>query len=419
MGGPLPEPLLRELFPVDALLRPRYAAALERIGAPPLPDLASLHVDAAGYSPEVAEALGDPLYLGGGPLAGSGVVLSASQLSAPLVHPALGFAFEALRRVMARARDAISRLALHEAVILRVQHGSGRLASPSDLAEIARFEIGIETPTGLVGDALGVEERKAAFLSSDRLWLDDDWIRDTAALSRRVRDLLPVAGDLAPSRHGPGPFFTPAFGGAYVLEEGPRRIRVLCGERAASDGVDEKPGSARGREVVLGPLDARSAWKFLSRHRIARFDAAALRRDPAPLDAARHWLAVEHLAGRDPDALAGLDPSGIADAVARSDGAPAAFQELETVRRRLRARRGDVDTGDLSHDTLLRLVVPASTREPIRRFVRHLLAFFDAPNLERAWRDAPDLLFARLPSLRPAVRDAFGRWLERRERSSG
>ena len=59
----MPARLLRGFFRVDdPLLVSRYRAALETIGAP-IPDLATgrtFHVDAAGYSPELAAELDDP-----------------------------------------------------------------------------------------------------------------------------------------------------------------------------------------------------------------------------------------------------------------------------------------------------------------------------------------------------------------------
>jgi hypothetical protein len=60
----------------------------------------------------------------------------------------------------------------------------------------------------------------------------------------------------------------------------------------------------------------------------------------------------------------------------------------------------------------MRLLVPSSTRKPVRRFACHLRAFVDPVHLERAWRDAPDVFFARLPALSPTRRAYFASWLE-------
>ncbi len=81
---------------------------------------------------------------------------------------------------------------------------------------------------------------------------------------------------------------------------------------------------------------------------------------------------------------------------------------------RLRSERGSIDSRALSPATRLRLLTPSSTRAPIRRFVRHLLAFLDEPHLERAWHDAPDVFFARLPRLDEARRAHFASWLASR-----
>ena len=112
MVADLPAPLLRDLFRLDdRLLLERYNAALGAIGAPATARR-HLHVDAAGFSPELAAELGDPLYLSRGALRAHALIVAVEQLEAPLVHPGLGFAADAYRRVTAAHRPEISRITL-------------------------------------------------------------------------------------------------------------------------------------------------------------------------------------------------------------------------------------------------------------------------------------------------------------------
>ena len=111
----VPERILRGFFVVEGLLVARYNAALEAVGAPPT-ERSRFRIDAAGYSPEVADDLDDAFYLGGRELGAHGLILSVEQLEAPLVHPGLGHAADAFREVTSSAIREISSLTLREAI---------------------------------------------------------------------------------------------------------------------------------------------------------------------------------------------------------------------------------------------------------------------------------------------------------------
>ena len=79
----IPDALLRGFHRVDdPLMVARYCEALEAIGASGT-DRHVFHIDAAGYSPEIAADLGDPFYLGQGVPDACALLLCGAQLSAP------------------------------------------------------------------------------------------------------------------------------------------------------------------------------------------------------------------------------------------------------------------------------------------------------------------------------------------------
>jgi len=410
----LPERLLQGLVRVhEPGLRERCEAALAWIGIDS-PKLESFHLDAAGYSPEIADALGDPYYLGRGPLAPCAVIASIEQLRAPLLHPGLGHAAHAWRALTARAATPIAALTLREPLVAEIQPVGGPPASPFLLADMTQVEIRFGSPGGLVRDLERLEAMQAEFLASDRLWLDDAWLEDLRGLAERVRRVDCTPDALRPSVHPLALFYVPAFGGSYVLEErGVARRRSVV--HVLSRGVSEAATgvSPAGHRVHVQPLDALAALRVLLGYRIVRF-MAALRDRPDPFEDVAHWAGADHL-------LRGqraLDPeqAGPAEVARRMRGqpdVPADYRELAELARHLQGR-GEVDLTRCSPLTQVRLLEPASSRADVQSFVRHLQAFLDPANLGAAWDHAPDLLFARLPALPAPARGYLAAWLARR-----
>ncbi len=408
----LPAALLRDFHRVDDPFQvERYNAALAEIGAGPTARK-SFHVDAAGFSPELAGERGDPLYLCAGALRAHALIVALEQLRAPLVHPGLGFAAEAYLGVCREARQEIGRITLREPLIAEVSDPATRLAEAVHLADVSHVEIRFRTPGGLLQGLQRLEALKEEFLESDRRWLDDEFIGELCELAAAVRDLGVLSHDFATSKHALGPFYAAAFGGSYVLEEPGESVRaattsVLCSEPAQA-GRERR--SARGRLVSIEPLDARAAAALLERHALARPDLEVLRREPEILDEIAHWIAADQLLSRDPEAR--LEPGrAVAQMLAAGDP-PEAWLELCEVGRQIRGGRGHLDPDAWSPLLRARLLAPCSRREPIRRFARHLRAFVDPVHLGRSWRDAPDVFFTRLPALSAAQSAYFARWLE-------
>jgi hypothetical protein len=414
---PLPPGLARGLLRVDDPLRAaRYREGLAALGVA-APERACFHVDAAGYSPELADDLDDPFYLGAAPLEPRALLIGPEQLAAPLVHPGFGFAREGYRRFVQSGAREIAALTLREPLLVELAPEGAPLSKPAELADPAVFEIRLRTPSDRIAGVRRLETMKREFLASDRLWLDDPFLAAMAELAARVRDLPPLPEGFERSCHRLGPaFFCPAFGGAYVIEE-PGASTASAASWVLSAGAPENAGapaplSARGRRVELLPLTAEAALEVLERHRIARVDLEAWRTRPEALDRIRHWLAVDACFERDPERVPPLlGPREVAAALRPESGPSPEHLELDELARRLATRTARVDPSSLSAASRLRLAVPTTTRPAVACFVLHVQAFLDPLDLGLAWSSARDLLFARLPRL-PAPRRAYlASWL--------
>ena len=153
------------------------------------------------------------------------IVLSVEQLAAPLVHPGLGYAAAAFRAVTGDATREISGITLREPLIGEIHAAPARLSDAHELADLSSFEVRFRTPGGLVAGARDLEQRKAEFLASGRLWLDDGFLDEIAGLALTVRELGQLSERFVESQHPFGPFYTAAFGGTYVLEESGQSAR--------------------------------------------------------------------------------------------------------------------------------------------------------------------------------------------------
>jgi hypothetical protein len=362
--------------------------------------------------------VGDPFYLGGGPLDARAVLVSVEQLRAPRVHPSFAWAGEAFRKLTSTWRGEITRLTLREPLLVEARTRSTHFASPAELADVERFELRVRTPGGLVRGVRRLEAMRNEFLASGRLWLDDEFIGEMLEVADRVRDLGGWNEEFAASEHALGLFYTPAFGGAYVLEEpgaGGRAAttHVLSGEPGPQTDEKTERRSARGRRVVVEPLAPGPAADLLEHHGVARLDADALRRQPEVVERIRHWIAVSHLGSRDPERpLADLTPRELLDCMRREEDLPAEHLEFEEIARRLSSARGRLDPATLSPLARLRLLQPTSTRPAVRNFVLHVQASLDPAHLDRQWNHARDVFFARLGSLAPGRSDYFAHWIQ-------
>jgi len=410
--GPKPgsrlRPFLRDLVRLDTEVSvERYRQGQEALGQEPT-ELSAFHVDAAGYSPEVAAERGDPLYLCAGPLRAHALLVAEGQLTSRVVHPGMGLATAGYSKLLARFRSELSQLTLREAVVAEIHPRSGRPTRPEDLAEVEHFEIEFRSPSGLLRDRGRLEERKREFLASDRMWLDEAAIQEMIALASRVRDVAPLPQGLLSSSHSVDFFFTPAFSETYVLrEKGARQVTtyILTGEAERSN------SSHRVRTSSLDPREVIAALEGLG---IASSDLRRHEREPEHLDRALYWIALDHLASR-AELPESLDSRSVEVALRRADP-PAEFLELSEVARKIRGRDA-LKLDELRPETALRVLLPSSTRGPVRSLVRHLLAGSDPLRLDLQWLDAPDLFFARLPRLDSGRLELLGRWIasERRE----
>lgn len=412
----LPATLTSRLFHVDRpLLVERYREALQRLNGR-VTLLASFHVDAAGYSPQIAAELADPFYMGHGAMHPAFTILSVDQLDCPVLQPNAGFSWMPYRRWISALRAELADLTLREPVFGEITHGVTRFGHPGQLGLVRGLSLAVHTPSERLTHALDLGAMKAALVEGEADWRDEVFLERMLERARHARGWVEVPAALKPGRHiQAGPTFAPAFGGCYVWPGHDARepvAWVLCRATTPED-AETWPALAEAAGVLLLPLNVDTATEFLVERQLSALRAPAAAFSTAALDELQTWIALDHLArgGR-------LTPEASADPrrVMRSEAEPPPdYLELEDLRLCVQSARGDVDLARFSALTRLRVMPVLAGDETDRAWVCHLRAFLDPVQVPRTVRHASDLALGLVSNLCAEMAHALDRQLAAEE----
>lgn len=191
--------------------------------------LAEFRIDATGFSPEVAEEIGDPDYMN--PLGTNRryILVHVGQKDLTVLCQRYTGARAMMRTFVEENREALFTLTSRDAVYGEFEDDTYKVRDVADLLSIRKVEFTVATPSGVVEKARRLAEMVERFPSSDTMWLDD-------ATVSRMCELARAAGDV---RHNPavptrttfekGNFHSSHLGGIYVFRH-PERITLVYEE---------------------------------------------------------------------------------------------------------------------------------------------------------------------------------------------
>ncbi|MDN2566994.1 hypothetical protein N1F89_12260 [Aquibium sp. A9E412] len=240
------------LLPVEAPhLVARYNRALEAFGLPAV-TLERFEIDRTGFSPQVAEALGDPHYLDPNAVNRRFVILTPAQIELPVVHTAFSNTSQLMFEFMSRNARAIHALTIKDVIYGEIEDTVSKVEDIEDLLSINQVEFRVLSAEDLLG--------KAAELGRlvDRLKQEPDAWRDTAMLERMVA-LARETGDIRENALVPdqvifrhAAYWTSHFGGVYVFVD--PDVTTVISDPAA-------PGFRRSRPWQVSYLPIRDAGR--------------------------------------------------------------------------------------------------------------------------------------------------------------
>ncbi|MBT1156612.1 hypothetical protein J1C56_13510 [Aminobacter anthyllidis] len=246
------------LLPVDEPhLIDRYNKALKAFGLEPT-KLKSFEIDRTGFSPEIAEELGDYQYLDPNEVNRRFIILTPSQIDLPVVHTAFSNTSQLLFEFMSKNQRAIDALTIKDVIYGEIEDSVSKVEDIEDLLSISQVEFRVLSAEDVLGKAAELGKLVDKLKQEPEAWRDD-------AMLQRMVDLAKVCGDIRENALVPdqvifrhNAFWTSHFGGLYVFVD-PEVTTVISDPSA--------PGFRRSRPWQVSYLsikDADKVFKFLA-----------------------------------------------------------------------------------------------------------------------------------------------------------
>jgi hypothetical protein len=235
----------------------RYNKALVAFGLKPT-KLDTFEIDRTGFSPQVADELGDPQYLDPNEVNRRFIILTPSQIDLPVVHTAFSNTSQLVYEFMTKNERAIDALTIKDVIYGEIEDSVAKVEDIEDLLSINQVEFRVLSAEDVLG--------KAAELGklTDRLKQEPDAWRNDEMLNRMV-ELAKICGDIRENALVPdqvifrhNAFWTSHFGGIYVFVD-PDMTTIISDPSA--------PGFRRSRPWQVSYLSIRDAdrvFKFLA-----------------------------------------------------------------------------------------------------------------------------------------------------------
>jgi hypothetical protein len=234
----------------------RYNKALKAFGLKPT-TRERIDIDRSGFSPQVAEDLGDVHYLDPNQINRRFIILTPQQVDLPVVHTAFSNTSQLLYEFMTANARVINALTIKDVIYGEIEDSVAKVEDIEDLLSISQVEFRVLSAEDVTG--------KASELATlvDRLRQEPDFWRDTKSLEHMV-ELVKVTGDIRQNALVPdqvifrhNAYWTSHFGGLYVFVD-PGMTTVI--------GDPSAPGFRRSRPWQVSYLsikDAERVFGFL------------------------------------------------------------------------------------------------------------------------------------------------------------
>ncbi|MGH1331071.1 MAG: DUF6638 family protein [Paracoccaceae bacterium] len=207
------------LVPVDSpALVERYNRALKHLTGRET-KLADFYIDISGYSLEIGEELGDPLYLNPNGCNRQFILLSIAQKTAPLLNAKFSSSRQILRDYIELNEAELFALTARDAVAGELVNSIYDLSDPERLFDIRRIKVEADTTGNTVAEAQALVEKIDRFKSEEDAWFDDVLIAEMIGLASETGDVLKNPVALTPLSVDEQNFWTSHFGGLYIFRD--------------------------------------------------------------------------------------------------------------------------------------------------------------------------------------------------------
>ena len=209
--------------------------------------LTEFHVDLAGFSPEVGDALGDLDYLNPKGAHRQFILLTTEQKTAPLLNADLSVLRGLLRRYIVENESQLFSLTAQDAVVGEMDDAVWQIASPVDLEKISRIRVSADTTGNHVAGADKLTALIQQFRTGPEAWYDDVLIARMIEQAHQSGDVIRNPVHLDGGAYDVPDFWTSKFGGVYLLRS-PRESAMIF--------ADAEVFAARKDEVIRSGIAA-------------------------------------------------------------------------------------------------------------------------------------------------------------------
>lgn len=208
----------------------RYNRALEHLTGKST-GLTDFYIDISGYSPEVGNDLGDPLYLNHNGVNRQFILLSTEQRKCPLLDAKFSTSQGILKRFIAENEAALLALTARDAVAGELVNSVYDISSPARLFDLRAITVEADTTRGTVRNAATLARKIDTFLQDDDAWFDDVLIGEMIQLAGQTGDVSRNPVHLNPLRVDKGNFWTSHFGGFYIFQTLDHPATIAAGDK--------------------------------------------------------------------------------------------------------------------------------------------------------------------------------------------
>ena len=235
----------------------RYNKALQGFGLRPTA-LASFQIDMTGFSPEIADELGDRDYLDPNRVNRRFIIMTPDQEELPVVHTSFSNTAALMHEFFGANRRSINAVTIKDALYGEIEDSVSVVNDIDDLLSINEVRFRVLSAEDMLGKAAELRSLVDRLKTVPAAWADD-------ALLNRMVDLAKVTGDIRENALVPDKlvfrhdaFWANHFGGVYVfLDE--KTTTVICDPSV--------PGFRRSRPWQVGYIslsDHQRIYEFLA-----------------------------------------------------------------------------------------------------------------------------------------------------------
>ena len=236
----------------------RYNKALRGFGLPET-KLTEINIDMTGFSPEVAEELGDEDYLDPYRVNRRFIVLTPDQESLPVVHTSFSNTAGLMHEFFSANARAISAVTIKDALYGEIEDSVATVDHIEDLLSINEVNFRVHSAEDILGKAAELRSLADKLVSQPDAWRDDDMLARMVELAKLTGDIRQntLVPDQLVFRHDA--FWANHFGGVFVFHDG-RNSTVIC--------QSSVPGFRKARPWQVSYIDSgdyETIYGFLAR----------------------------------------------------------------------------------------------------------------------------------------------------------